>query len=243
VIDLDGDDSNNVDDPTEIGTGLKSAIREGEAFPIYVGNVITNPDAFADPVVESGIMGPVYPTKVIGLGSTLSIGESVTLDGLIEHQGGHYLPNYTGYQNARRGVWTACYDVQEALVAYYDDGMTNALDNVTARMRGLCGINEDYGTDYDSDFWVEKADFWKLRNIALSWTIPENLLRGWTRSATVTLAGRNLYTWSDYSGSDPEVQDYQDQNDVVFGGGDFGRRDYYQIPNPRTFLLTFRVGF
>jgi len=27
------------------------------------------------------------------------------------------------------------------------------------------------------------------------------------------------------------------------GAGDYGRREYYQIPSPRTFLLSFRVTF
>jgi hypothetical protein len=244
VLDLDGDPTNDADNPTSIYTGLKSEIREGEQFPVYIGRVVTNPNDFAEPEVESdAVIGPVYPTTLLGFGTTLSLGESVTIDALLEHQGGHYLPNYTGYQNARRGVWTDCYDIQEKIVAYHIDGNTSALDDVPALMRARCAIGGGVDGGYNSDYWVEPADFWKLRNISLSWRLPSDLLRGLTRSATVTVAGRNLFTSTDYSGTDPEVQDYVDQNGAIFEGGAFGRRDYYQIPNPRTFILTFRVGF
>ena len=243
VIDLDGDPTNDETSPTEVYTGLKSYIREGEPFPVYIGDAVQNPNEFAEPVIEETVMGPVYPTKLIGLGSTLSIGQAVTLDALVEYQGGHYLPNYTGYQNARRGVWTDCYEAQEKIVAYHVDGDATALDDVSALMRARCAIGGGVDDGYNSDYWVEKADFWKVRNLSLSWNVPNDLLRGLTRSATVTVAARNLYTWTDYSGTDPEVQDFVDQNGATPGGGDFGRRDYYQIPSPRTYSLSFRVGF
>ena len=43
--------------------------------------------------------------------------QALDLDVLFEHQGGHILPQYTGYQNARRGVWFPCYAVQEKIIA------------------------------------------------------------------------------------------------------------------------------
>ncbi|NNK64321.1 MAG: hypothetical protein HKO98_14080, partial [Gemmatimonadetes bacterium] len=51
--------------------------------------------------------------------------------------------------------------------------------------------------------------------------------------------------WTDYSGVDPEVEDFRDRAEggVYDGNGDYGRREYYNIPTPRTFLLSFRVTF
>ena len=40
----------------------------------------------------------------------------------------------------------------------------------------------------------------------MTYTLPERLLRGFTR-ASVTLAGRDLHTWTNYKGIDPESQD------------------------------------
>ena len=55
-----------------------------------------------------------------------------------------------------------------------------------------------------------------MRSVAVTWDVPESLTRGFDR-ASVTLAGRNLWMSSDYSGSDPEVEDFRDREE---GSGD-----------------------
>ncbi|HKJ91551.1 MAG TPA: hypothetical protein VJ957_00215, partial [Longimicrobiales bacterium] len=161
-----------------------------------------------------------------------------TVDGLMEFQGGHYLPDYTGYQNARRGVWYPCYDVQQKMVEAQNTGNTGLLDGITALQRGRCSLD-----DYNSDFWVEKADFWKLRSVSVSYRLPDSWF-SFANRVILTLSGTNLLTITDYSGTDPEVMDFADYAENVFdGAGDFGRRDYYQIPSPRQFMLSARVSF
>jgi len=54
--------------------------------------------------------------------------------------------------------------------------------------------------------FIEDGSFWKLRELAVALRAP----RSWAsrigaRSATLTLAGRNLATWTNYSGLDPEI--------------------------------------
>jgi TonB-linked SusC/RagA family outer membrane protein len=221
-------------DGQDIYTGLKSYIREGYTVPMYFGSVITNPDAIADPVVVSDTaIGPVYPQRIMGFGTSLTLFGRVMLDAQAEYQGGHYLPNYTGYQNARRGVWYPCYDEQRQM---YLQGST---DGITAADRYKCSFQSG---EYNSDFWVEPADFLKLRSISLTYQIPQRFLR-YVKNADITLAGTNLFTWTKYTGSDPEIQDVTDQFNEVGNNGSFGRRDYYQIPPMRTFMLTIRTTF
>jgi TonB-dependent SusC/RagA subfamily outer membrane receptor len=52
---------------------------------------------------------------------------------------------------------------------------------------------------------IDDASFTKLRELSLGYTVPSSLARrlGATR-ASVRLAGRNLLTWSDYMGLEPE---------------------------------------
>ena len=125
-------------------------------------------------------------------------------------------------------------------------GVTSALNaaGVTALERARCAIsstvNKGYG--YSSDYWIEKAGFWRMRSVTLSYNVPQSVLN-WGRSTTVTLAARNLFTITDYNGTDPEVQDFADATGNVVNGGEFGRRDYYQIPNPRTYLLSVRISW
>jgi TonB-linked SusC/RagA family outer membrane protein len=57
-----------------------------------------------------------------------------------------------------------------------------------------------------SDEWYQPGSFAKLREVSATYTLPQNLLRGFTR-ASITLAGRELHTWTRYKGIDPESQD------------------------------------
>jgi TonB-linked SusC/RagA family outer membrane protein len=241
AVDVDGDP----DTQSCIYVSLYSNICEGQSIPVLRAKRIMNPDEIGSPVIVSDTtIGNTYPTKLIGLGTTLSIGNNLTIDALMEGQFGHYLPNYTGYQNARRGSWHQCFATQLQMIDAYRAGDETNLPGVTASERARCAINSTINTGYSygSQWWIEKADFWRLRSITASYDIPESILN-WGRSATLTVSARNLLTITDYSGTDPEVQDFADQAGNVAGGGEFGRRDYYQIPNPRTFTVSVRVSW
>jgi hypothetical protein len=228
----------------QLDADLGAGIREGNAVPTYYGTRIMNPDAFAEPIlVEDTVLGPVNPTRLIGLNSTLRLGQAFTVDALVEHQGGHYLPNYTGYQNARRGVWYPCYDIQAKLIAA-DKGDPGAVSDVRAVDRAKCRLNGS-SAGHEPDFWIEKADFWKLRTVAVTYELPQSIISRFASRASVTLAGSNLAIWTDYTGLDPEVEDFQDRAEggIFDGATDYGRREYYTLPSPRTYLLSFRVTF
>jgi hypothetical protein len=56
------------------------------------------------------------------------------------------------------------------------------------------------------DAYIQDASFVRLREVSLSYTLPER----WARviratTATVTVAGQNLALWTNYEGFDPEV--------------------------------------
>jgi hypothetical protein len=227
-----------------ISADNKAQIRVGYAVPEYWGYRVTNPDAYADPIRSDTMeaIGPVYPTKILGFGTTVTLSNRLNLDALLEFHGGNYLPNYTGYQNGRRGVWYPCYDIQRAMAAVYDGSNPSALDGYTALERARCATNVEGG--HNSDFWVDKADFWKLRHIALTYELPRAWIGQLADRATVTLSGRNLFTWTDFVGTDPETEDFSDRvGQVSEGAGEYGRREYYNLPPSRSFLLSFRVTF
>jgi len=228
----------------EIFADNKAEFREGFPAPGYFGRKVMNAGEIGQaPEVETNqFLGPVFPTELIGMGTTITLFNRVTLDALAEYQGGHFLPNYTGYQNERRGAWRPCFGIQEKIIEAEHGGNPNALADVDPLDRAKCGITGS-GLSPDSDFWVEAADFVKLRQVALTWEIPENLINFADR-ASVTVAGRNLWISTDYNGSDPEVEDFRDRDEGTYdGNGDYGRRDYYTLPAPRSFLLSFRVTF
>jgi len=227
----------------ELDADIFAGIREGDQVPTNYGKRIINPNEFAEPVVvDDTIIGPVNPTRLIGLSSSLRIGQRLVVDALLEHQGGHYLPNYTGYQNGRRGVWYPCYDIQAKLIAQ-KNGDASAVSDVRAIDRAKCRLNGIGG--HEPDFWIEKADFWKLRTVAITYELPQSIVSRFASRASVTLAGTNLAIWTDYTGLDPEVEDFRDRAEggIFDGSTDYGRREYYTLPSPRTYLLSFRVTF
>jgi TonB-linked SusC/RagA family outer membrane protein len=95
-----------------------------------------------------------------------------------------------------------------------------------------------------SNVFVEDASFWKLRELSASYRFDAANLSsvpGLNRfsSIALNLTGRNLITWTDYRGFDPEVGK---------GGGDTGsaaiaRVEGYQYPNFRTWTVGLELVF
>lgn len=217
--------------PITIDAVERSYVVEGLPVPAYYGKKITNPDAFADPdTVANQFLGSVFPTKILSPGVTLTLWKQLTFDALGEWQlGGHNL-NGVGYVNSNLETWQPCYATQAKLKAFAA-GDASALDDVTALDRAKCTLS---ATGRDLSFWVESNSFFKLRSVSATWELPSRL-RFNASSASITLAGRNLFTSTNYDGTDPEVADQTDNS--------FSRRDYYVFPTYRTFLISLRVGF
>jgi hypothetical protein len=54
------------------------------------------------------------------------------------------------------------------------------------------------------DQYWQDGGFAKLRSVSATYTIPERWTAGASR-ASITLAARELHTWTNYKGIDPEV--------------------------------------
>jgi outer membrane receptor protein involved in Fe transport len=214
-----------------ISTGLGSYVRTDFPVPSLFGSKITNPDALGvAPIVSTDqYYGPVYPVRLFNAGSTLTLFGGLTLDALLDYQGGAYLTNFIGYQNALRNVWQPCYAAQKAIKA--NDAA--ALGTFTARELGRCALDR---TIANSDFWASKTDFVKLRSISASYQLPPRFVRG-AKSASLTISGRNLWKWTKYDGADPE------SNDAADAGLGLGRREYYQMPPFKSVVLSVRATF
>ena len=197
-------------------------------MPSLFGAVITNPnDVAAVPIVAPDqYIGPVYPPRLFSSQLTMSFLRRFSVDAIADYQGGGYLTNFIGYQNALRNVWQPCYDAQQQLKAG-----SNA--NLTAHDQGRCAIDR---TIANSDFWAAKTDFVKLRSLSLAYELPERLVR-YAKSAQVILSGQNLWRWTKYDGADPEA------NDATDAGTGLGRREYYQIPPFKSVMFSIRATF
>jgi hypothetical protein len=103
------------------------------------------------------------------------------------------------------------------------------------------GATKLYAGNIRNDWFVEKADFIKIREFSVRYTLQQQDLPaflGVTR-ATINLTGRNLKTFTGYIGHDPEVG-----KSTGFGGSAaIGRIDEYFYPNYRSFGLDIELVF
>lgn len=86
------------------------------------------------------------------------------------------------------------------------------------------------------DYYLNNSSYTKLREVSFSYTLPEIATRwgGFSR-AVVTLAGRNLFTWTNYPGLEPEA--------FFLGGsrgGNFG--SFEQTTNPQLAQWVFGMN-
>ena len=87
---------------------------------------------------------------------------------------------------------------------------------------------------------MENSGFVKLRELTFGYELPASLtsrlFNGRASQARVELSGRNLKTWTKYTGLDPEVSN--------FGNQPLGRfQDVTPYPPSRTFFLTINTTF
>jgi TonB-dependent starch-binding outer membrane protein SusC len=229
--DIQGEAIDLGDEPL-IAIGTLTEVRKGHPVPSLFARKVLNPGELAEPLVSEDLVfiGPTFPDRITGLGTTLTLWGKLTFDALGEFQTGGYNINYVGYQNAIRGVWRPCYDAQTKLAAAVK-GDPSGVATLTALERARCAIDR---TKQFADFFTEATDFFRLRHVTLSYQLPSRWLPG-TNGGVLTFSGRNLWLKTDYSGLDPESADQTDNT--------FARREYYQLPQLRSFALSLRVNW
>jgi TonB-linked SusC/RagA family outer membrane protein len=91
------------------------------------------------------------------------------------------------------------------------------------------------GTAYG---YVEKADFWKWRELSIAFDMPEQLTESLPQldGLRLTLAGRNLATFTDYTGLDPETNESG-------ASANFSQSEFNTQPAVRLFLLRLDYRF
>lgn len=83
-----------------------------------------------------------------------------------------------------------------------------------------------------SDYYIEKGDFVKLDNLTLGYNF--NLRSAYVRNLRLYVTGRNLLTFTGYSGLDPELEDTRFETGV-------DSRGFY--PRTRSWTVGLSVGF
>ncbi|HYO65851.1 MAG TPA: SusC/RagA family TonB-linked outer membrane protein [Archangium sp.] len=118
------------------------------------------------------------------------------------------------------------------LTRFLYDANKNSVDYTTR------GIERQKASLTDAAAYVEDATFLKLREVTFSYNLPQSLLAKTpvVKSARINISGRNLLTFTSYSGLDPEVSN--------FGNHPIARNvDVAPFPPSRSFWTSLDVGF
>jgi TonB-dependent SusC/RagA subfamily outer membrane receptor len=189
-------------------------------------------DGDPEHATDCGYLGPAYPTFSYGINTTFTIGRRLTIDALGEALGGHYMTSGTARQNTRRGEWPYCEDLSlsDGETGLRDRVLAGDVDDITALWQAKCASNPRY------EDWATRADFFRVRHITVSYRLPESWLPQF-RNITLRASVKNPYLNADFFGIDPEAVDRGSY------AGRVGRREYYNMPNPTTFVFTIRTDF
>jgi hypothetical protein len=177
----------------------------------------TNGDGKIGPGEIQAISGPPafagssLPTREASLLSTMSFWSSnLTISVLVDYRGGQKLSNQN--ELVRCLHYVNCQQVNDPTTS------------LAKQAQAVVG----------SDPFAEDATFTKLREISARIVLPAGIARLLGGQASLTIGGRNLATWTRYSGPDPEV------NSQAFNS--LPRVDLAQTPLPREILLRLDLG-
>ncbi len=86
-----------------------------------------------------------------------------------------------------------------------------------------------------NSYFVEDGSYLKIRELSVYYDFNPRLFGGFVKAVRIGLVGRNVYTFTKYSGYDPEVAYSGDLTTFAF--------DYFTYPNFRTVTASIQVKF
>ena len=227
--------STNDSEITDLGPLEDLGTSRTLGLPLWIrwDDIIQNPDELgALPDYEKGYIGNLFPTETVGLNTRLTLWRSLTIDVVGEGQYGMVRPIGIAFQNVRRRVWPGdgCPAIQEQYYSLSGSGSSR----VATMGLPAADIARCIGPYSDQGMWTDAADFFKIRSASVTYRLPDGLVPG-ARSAQIGIAGKNLWTRTDYRGPDPEANDN--------GFGDSTPNEYYNMAPPRILIMNLSVNF
>jgi TonB-linked SusC/RagA family outer membrane protein len=161
-------------------------------------------------------LGQPLPTREMTINSGVTLLKYFRVTGLLDYRGGFKVYNAT--EQFRCVVFVNCRTAQDKSAPLAEQARAAASWN---------------GSDAG---YVEDGTFWKLREVAVTLTAPKSWVgKGRFSTASLTIAGRNLGTWTDYTGFDPEIN--------FNGTSNFSTAEFLTQPNVRYFTARVSLGW
>jgi TonB-linked SusC/RagA family outer membrane protein len=167
------------------------------------------------------------PDFMIGLTNNIKRG-NLALSFLWDIRKGGDVFNATEQYLTARGLSPRTLDRWEPRVieGVLRDGKENSATPTPNTIVVVPAVQTSYYTNISEELFIEKDINWlRLRDVTVSYTLPERLIR----NASVFITGTDLFLWTNYSGLDPIVNG----NTAAVGGSGAAGIDFGNFPIPR----------
>ncbi|NLP57736.1 TonB-dependent receptor [Lutibacter sp. B1] len=210
--------------PVQFGVPFDSEAVTG----VWLGD-IKYKDVNGDGVVNEGdltVIGNPHPDFTFGFNNSFNY-KNLELSIFMQGSYGNDLMNLTRRETSSLN---RLYTNNLMSVADYWTPENNL--SSTPRLR-----TQEHQNNKVSDRWIEDGSYLRIQNITLGYNFPSDVLEKINISRLKVYGSvQNLYTFTEYSGYDPEVGSFN--QDALLMGVDNGR-----YPTPRTFTLGLNVEF
>lgn len=192
--------------------------------------VILDPNATTNDFSEANFveLGSPLPNIIGGISNTFAY-KGLSLDVRLQGQTGNNIHNAAGGFMSCNGCW---FDNQtrDQLNSWKNPG---DITNVPEARLGYSN-----GDQSRSSRFIEDGSYLRVKNVTLAYNLPTTLLKK-ARISNVRLyvTGTNLFTFTRYTGWDPEVTTDFLASNVVYGV------DFYAAPQPKTIVGGVRFTF
>jgi len=171
---------------------------------------------------EASFLGQPLPQTELSIQPTLTFLKYFRANALMNYRGGFKVYNSTA--QFRCAVFLNCQAANDKSVG------------LAEQARVMASARANFGLDASDAGFVEDGTFWKLREISLTAMAPAS----WARRLGVsdlalTLSGRNLGTWTDYTGFDPEIS--------FNGTSNFSTAEFLTQPQVRYWTARLSFGW
>jgi TonB-linked SusC/RagA family outer membrane protein len=230
------------DDFVRFGRGSEvDGVNIDEAYSnVAAGTIYVGADGLPLMDQKERILGDPNPDWMGAVRSSFTFFNNLTVSGLIDIKRGGDVWNGT------KGA-LYFFGTHKDTEQYHGEGVTQTYADYSGY--GAAGPGADKKATFDPMWYVanigsgftgpasqfiEDGSFVKLRDISVSYTFTQPFVqRLGMSSVDVTVSGRNLKTWTDYTGIDPESN---------LTGQSTGRGlDYFNNPQTRSFIFTVNL--
>ena len=230
---------------TQTGGSTPYANKIDKVSGAWIGDlkfVDQNGDGVIDDA-DQKIIGDPNPDLTFGFTNTFSYKNFELNVGLTGQIGGDVL-NWSRYRiEGLSSIWDnqAVSVLDRAKSEKIDPAGSDDISNLQLA-KGHNGIPrfsnlDSNGNQRMSDRWIEDGSYLRIQNISLTYNLPEKWAKkAFMQSARIYFNVQNVYTFTKYSGYDPEIGAYNQSS--LLQNIDRGR-----YPTPRTYTIGLNLSF